>query len=1529
MRIALIGRKYIIKDILPKSINNDYWISDNKEESNNRLIEIKMHDGKYIVVSSIYSKIVDSQCLSITNNDLVVSKSEEKYIDKIVLEENHMYPIIINNQSDVNILYCLPDFEDYFIHLDIINTQEITIGSNANNSIVYKNPLISGLHARIYKDDNKWTLENYDSKYGAFVNHFPVYDNKKNIFNGDIIFIMGLEIVIIKDTIYVNNPGNKVFLDKKCFKSSEIEEEIIKKGKNKKERKNGDNSSKKINYFFRSPRMIPPINTAQLVIEEPPEQVGEHQRPLLLMMGSSLIMGVWALSSVVSLIQEIASGSASALRIIMDFVTALAMILAMVVVPIVEDKWSKKSNKNYEIKRQKKYKQYLQSKIVYINELKNEQRNILSQNFLTVKQCVAIINNKSPRLWERKIEDDIFLSVRVGLGDVPLKIDISYPKREFSMTEDNLVDDLNSIVENAKTIDLCPVTVSFVKNAISALVSTDYELTRKYMRNIILQLVTYHSYEDLKLVFFIDKKNSKDWEYVKMLPHVWDNLKQFRFFADNYDDMNEISKYLIEELSNRTEANNYEKSYKEFSPYYLIITDNYKLMESLNFISEFSQMKNNVGFSILCVTDDIYSLPSECTTFIDIRNNPTGVLYEKYIDQIKETEIKMESLVTIFTEEIAQKISNIPIREKKGELTLPKSLGFLEMYEVGKIEQLEILERWKKNDSTLSLKAPIGIDSSGMIIYLDAHERFHGPHGLIAGSTGSGKSEFIITYILSLAINYHPDDVSFLLIDYKGGGLAGAFQKQDIKLPHLVGTITNIDKGGLKRSLTSIQSELRKREIMFNEARNITNEGTIDIYKYQKLYHDGVVKTPIAHLFIICDEFAELKQQQPEFMNELVSVSRIGRSLGVHLILATQKPNGIVDDQIRSNSKFGICLKVQDTSDSQDVILRPDAANLKNPGQFYLKVGHNEYFTLGQSAWSGAPYIPSDIPIKRIDESVEFISNIGRPMRKINDAENQNNVSIGEQLTCIFRYICELAKQEKIKKSNLWLDAIPADIYLDDLHNKYNVKKGMDLSIIVGEYDDPYNQRQDLVKFNYTKKDNIIIYGNAESGKETMLSTIIYDTITTYTSEQVQLYILDFGTEALKIYKDSPQVGDILFMGDDEKLITFFDMLQRIIAERRQILSDYSGDYNLYIRKGNVMPIITVIINNYEVFNENYESQFDDILLTLTRDGTKCGVIFIVTASTTSAMRYRMTANFNKKIALMINDETDYYSIFDNVGTLRPTHMFGRGLISIDKNIYEFQIAKICEHVEYNERIRETIERLNNENMTEAMPVPTLPDKVEVESVIDQINGLLEVPIGIQKNDLSVYKYDFINHFITLISSKDLVNAINFINNIFIEINNLENVKINILQIEDGKGMEKVYKDFSKSIKKDIKNSDEIYTLCVIVGLDNFIREGIIEEFEFNDLLTTAKNNGKHSFIIIDNNDSMNGHIYDSWYTNYVDNNNGIWVGNGIENQNIISYKFSIEGLENNCGNSFGYVINDGKPTLLKLIGMEGESKDG
>ena len=284
------------------------------------------------------------------------------------------------------------------------------------------------------------------------------------------------------------------------------------------------------------------------------------------------------------------------------------------------------------------------------------------------------------------------------------------------------------------------------------------------------------------------------------------------------------------------------------------------------------------------------------------------------------------------------------------------------MYNVGMIEQLNILNRWKTNDPTKSLQAPIGVDKHREIFKLDLHEKFYGPHGLIAGMTGSGKSEFIITYILSMALNYHPNEVSFVLIDYKGGGLTGAFENKEtgLKLPHLAGTITNLDTIEMNRSLASIQSELRKRQRIFNAARDSLNESTIDIYKYQSLYRKGLVQEPVSHLFIVSDEFAELKDQRPEFMDQLISIARIGRSLGVHLILATQKPAGVVNDQIWSNSKFRVCLKVQDKSDSMDMIKCPDAASLKNPGRFYLQVGYNELFTLGQAAWAGAQYYPTE-----------------------------------------------------------------------------------------------------------------------------------------------------------------------------------------------------------------------------------------------------------------------------------------------------------------------------------------------------------------------------------------------------------------------------------------------------------------------------------------------------------------------------------------------------------------------------------------
>ena len=431
-----------------------------------------------------------------------------------------------------------------------------------------------------------------------------------------------------------------------------------------------------------------------------------------------------------------------------------------------------------------------------IEKIMLKQKKILYENNLSPDECAQVILNKSGRLWERKIDDYDFLTVRLGVGDVNTAIDIQYPEERFTMEDDNLIDILHDIANNSKVIKSAPITVSLTEKNVLAIRKD--ENIENFIRNIIIQLIAFQSYEDLKLVFLLNKKDEMDFSFAKMLPHVWDRTKQMRFFTYEEDEMMNISKYLEQELKDRLQYR--DKDYKTFKPYYLIITNDYKKIENLKVITEILKTKQNMGFSILCIANDLLQLPNECKTFINLdMASKKGMIFENEISSTNQKEITFDNSTTILFERIFEKLSNIPIRyTESGRYLLPNNYTFLEMYDVGRIEQLNILERWHKNDSTLSLKAPIGVDTTGAHIFLDIHEKFHGPHGLIAGSTGSGKSEFIITYILSLAINYHPDDVTFILIDYKGGGLAGAFEKGTIRLPHLVGTITNIDTNGLQ-----------------------------------------------------------------------------------------------------------------------------------------------------------------------------------------------------------------------------------------------------------------------------------------------------------------------------------------------------------------------------------------------------------------------------------------------------------------------------------------------------------------------------------------------------------------------------------------------------------------------------------------------------------------------------------------------------------------------------------------------------------
>lgn len=723
---------------------------------------------------------------------------------------------------------------------------------------------------------------------------------------------------------------------------------------------------------------------------------------------------------------------------------------------------------------------------------------------------------------------------------------------------------------------------------------------------------------------------------------------------------------------------------------------------------------------------------------------------------------------------------------------------------------------------------------------------------------------------------------------------------------------------------------------MFNEAKNITNESTIDIYKYQKLYHEGVLKTSISHLFIICDEFAELKQQQPDFMAELMSVSRIGRSLGVHLILATQKPAGIVNDQIRSNSKFGICLKVQDKSDSRDIIKKPDAAMLKRAGQFYINVGNDEYYALGQSGYTGVLYEPSDTVKVEQNNYIEFISNIGASLKKIgqdNEVKKSTNVR-GDQLSNIVTYLDVLAKKNNIHENQLWLDPIPENIFIKEIRAKYSVKSVENIiNPIIGEYDDPFNQLQNVLTLNLTEDGNTAIYGSADSGKELVLSSVLYDTCITHSVNEVNFYIMDFGSETLRIFNGFPHVGDILVSEDSEKIMRLFKMLKQEIRERKQKLIDYNGDYQLYLKtSGEKMPMIVVMINEYSAFIQNYPT-YEEQIITISKDCMKYGIVFIITGSTVNELKQRLIQNFKKKIALQIIGG-DYSFIFSKARRKKPSDYIGRGLVTIDSDkVFEFQTTRICKPENMNTFIKKVRNKLCNISTNKASEIAILPKVVTIKDVEKDLKDIRAIPIGVSAKTIKSYKYNFKDELVTIITAKNseiiapfIVSLINLMK----MMGTIDPVLIDMEKLIDDRDFDFIerFNEMTIRLSDNLENRENIHIVYFIYGIDAFINTMGPEKERFTANIASARDLGNCSFVVIDSASKIKSHSMDSWYREFITPGTGIYVGSGFDSQFTIAYEADRRDIVSKCGDSMGYVVNKTKPQYIKILGIEEKSDE-
>jgi len=981
---------------------------------------------------------------------------------------------------------------------------------------------------------------------------------------------------------------------------------------------------------------------------------------------------------------------------------------------------------------------------------------------------------------------------------------------------------------------------------------------------------------------------------------------------------------------------------KIFNTHYLILTDAIKSIDSYNFIKNIMSSEEFLGFSIVMLVDKISALPNECKNFIQVDKIECYVFSSALNTQGQKFKIDYSPIDELYN--CSRELANIMLDIKSdAETKLPDIYHFLEMYQIGNVNQLNVLDRWKKSNPILSLQAPVGIGQNGEIITLDLHEKFHGPHGLIAGTTGSGKSEFIITYILSLAINYHPSEVQIILIDYKGGGLAGAFSNDMYYLPHLAGTITNLDGTELNRSLASIESEVKRRQREFNDARKISNESTMDIYKYQKLYREGKLKdkSQISHLFIISDEFAELKEQRPEFMEKLISVARVGRSLGVHLILATQKPGGVVDQQIWSNTRFRVCLKVQETGDSQEVLKKPDAAYLQKQGRFFLQVGTNEIYTLGQAAWAGGQYYPSTSFKKENDLSVNLINNIGYTIATKEAEVKEVLVSAGEELPNIVKYICDESKKENIKIKKLWLDKIPEKIFIDNLRLKYEIQdEKFVLNPVIGEYDDPNNQEQYALRVPLTKHGNAIIYGITGSGKEDFLNSLLYSCMISHSPKEVNFYIMDFGSEAMRVFSNSPYVGDIVYMNETDKLKNLFKMIFQEMERRKDFFSNISGTYKEYIKRGTEdIPNWVVLINNYEAFLENYEDLTDE-LNTASREAYKYGIYFIITANSENGVRIKTRQNFSLIYVLQQNNDADYSSILGNVRGKLPAKIPGRGLFKHNQ-IFEFQTALITQEdqtaflLDFNQKCLESYSK-------GVKHIPMLPNKVDYNyiSTIDRDKN--EFVVAVNKNTLEPVKYNFEKNMVNLVSSNDIENIRDFIEALCNEIiyaNYYQTIFINTSEYKfniNGTVISDHYSELLTNLEDYLKKLNDMYEqngrnnrkldgvkkcIIVIYGLKDFFNQiGGESKKTYENIIKLNDKVKNVFFIIADNPQNIKTYAFDDWYKMSTDTANGIWIGSGIVDQILFKISRFTRDDSEEIKNNFGYVITNARLSKCKML---------
>nr|WP_272917718.1 FtsK/SpoIIIE domain-containing protein [Nocardioides flavescens] len=977
---------------------------------------------------------------------------------------------------------------------------------------------------------------------------------------------------------------------------------------------------------------------------------------------------------------------------------------------------------------------------------------------------------RGPLTWTRRPEHWSFLHLRLGLATLPSRTTVA--EREGPV--DGLIDHadrLETVVAEHATVVGVPVVESLEAAGALGLVGHG-DHVGDLLRAVVVQLSGLHSPAELILAAVAPATRSDDLDWLKWLPHTSSphspltrsHLADSAAAGDSL--VAELDELIDHRLGQRGAAQQSRGAMAEdlaagnsggrvgstgserpvpVTPSVVVVVQEGTHVDRARLV-RVAERGADVGVHLIWVADTVGELPAVCRSYVDVSGGPSAASVHHVRLGSSVFDVTVEGVSAAHALEFSRRMAAMVDAGALVEdaTDLPRNVPVLSLLGEALASRPEaVLDRWDQNDSIVSrasggarrqavakkdkkptlraLVGKVGADS----LHLDL--RSHGPHALVAGTTGSGKSEFLQAWVLGMAAEYSPDRVTMLFVDYKGGA---AFA-ECVDLPHCVGLVTDLSPHLVQRSLTSLAAEVHHREVLFNQKK------AKDLIELERR---GDPDCPPA-LVLVIDEFAALAAEVPAFVDGVVDIAQRGRSLGIHLVMATQRPAGVIRDNIRANTNLRIALRMADETDSQDVLGSPVAAHLDPdaPGRALAKTGPGRLVPF-QSAyaggWSDADASTSSIAIHELRFGTETP---WRPAAVATEVELEAGPT---DLQRLVGTISVAAREGALR--------VPRRPWLPELSKVYDLKllnPRSDDRLVIGVADLPDQQRQDAVHFVPDVDGNLAVFGTSGSGKSVLLRTLAAAAGVTPRGGPVEVYGLDFGSGGLRMLEQLPHVGAVVNGDQTDRVSRLFRRL-KAVADRRAgtFTAAEAGTIGDYRRAAGEPdePRILLLIDNFPAFRNDYDgvigrshnyAAFQQLL----SEGRKLGIHVILTADRPASVPGSVSSSVPRRVVLRMADESSYAALDVPRDVLSSSSPPGRGLLD-DREVQVAVLGGAADVADQASALRRLGESIARTGRRPALPVGSLPTEVKLVDLPTQVDG--RPLLGVSDEDLEPMGFD-------------------------------------------------------------------------------------------------------------------------------------------------------------------------------------------